>query len=33
MRKLFKWVAEWKLVKAIFRTGERAGSARRQPPA
>jgi len=31
--KLFKWIAEWKIVKAIFRTGERAGSTRRPPAA
>ena len=30
MRKLFKWVAEWKLVKAIFRTGRATGRA--EPP-
>ncbi len=30
MGKLFKWMAEWKLVKAIFRTGQASGRA--QPP-
>jgi hypothetical protein len=29
MGKLLKWMAEWKIVKAIFRTGRASGRAQR----
>jgi hypothetical protein len=29
VRKLFKWMAEWKLIKAIFRTGRATGRTQR----
>jgi hypothetical protein len=29
MRKLLKWMAEWKIVKAIFRTGRASGRSER----
>jgi hypothetical protein len=30
MRKLIKWIAGWKIIKWIFRTGEASGRGRRR---
>jgi hypothetical protein len=32
MGKLLKWMAGWKIMKAIFRTGEQKGRAERPYP-